>query len=215
MKVKIAPSLLSCDFARLSEEIKAVQEAGADMLHVDIMDGQFVPNITIGPVVVSAIKRHASIPLDVHLMIEKPERYLSDFVKAGSDILTVHVETCPHLHRTLQQLKTLKVKAGVSLNPSTPIDTIKHIWEDADMLLIMSVNPGFGGQEFIASMVPKIRSLRQLVGPSKDIEVDGGVTPQNAPLVIEAGANILVAGSSVFKTPDYKEAIGALRARGA
>lgn len=214
MKVKIAPSLLSCDFSRIAEEVKAVQEAGADWLHVDIMDGHFVPNITIGPVVVSAIKRHATVPLDVHLMIEKPERYLADFAKAGSDILTVHVETCPHLHRTLQQIKSLKVKAGVCLNPSTPIECVKHIWEDADLLLIMSVNPGFGGQEFIASMVPKIRSLREMVGSAKDIEVDGGITSQNSASVIEAGANILVAGSSVFKAPNYKEAIEVLRAKG-
>lgn len=211
MNALIAPSILSADFARLAEEVKAVQEAGADMLHLDIMDGHFVPNITFGPAVVGSIKSVARVPLDVHLMIENPENYIEDFVSAGADMLTVHVEACLHLHKVIHQIKDLDVKAAVSLNPATPVETIKHVVSDLDMVLIMSVNPGFSGQKFIPQALGKVSQARELAGDNIDIQVDGGITRENAKGVVEAGANILVAGSSVFSAGDYAEAIRALR----
>jgi ribulose-phosphate 3-epimerase len=211
VKVLIAPSILSADFARLAEQVEAVQKAGADMLHLDIMDGHFVPNITFGPAVVGAIKSVATIPLDVHLMIENPERYVEDFVSVGADILTVHVEACPHLHKVIHQIKDLGIEAGVSLNPSTPVESIKYMVDDLDLVLVMSVNPGFSGQTFIPQALGKISRARELVGDGVNIQVDGGITSENAGRVVQAGANILVAGSSVFSASDYAEAIKALR----
>lgn len=199
--IKFAPSILSADFARLGEQVKAAEVAGVDYIHVDVMDGHFVPNITIGPLVVQALRPVTDLPLDVHLMIEKPERYLADFVKAGADILTVHVETCPHLHRTIQQIKELGIKAGVTLNPATPLSTLEEILPDVDLVLIMSVNPGFGGQSYIPASTPKIARLRRMldeIGSTADLEVDGGVNPATIAEVVAAGANVLVAGSAIF-----------------
>ena len=203
--------MLSSDFSRLAEEVQAVQKAGADLLHLDIMDGHFVPNITFGPPVVRAIKSVADVPLDVHLMIENPDDYVEDFISAGADILTVHVETCTHLNRTLNRIRELGVKSAVALNPSTPLETIEYAVDDIDMVLVMSVNPGFSGQKFIPQMLKKISHARKLVGKDIDVQVDGGITAENAGDVISAGANILVSGSSVFSAPDYAKAIAALR----
>ncbi len=203
--------MLSSDFSRLGEEVKAVQEAGADMLHLDIMDGHFVPNITFGPAVVAAIKSVATVPLDVHLMIENPGDYIEAFVSVGADILTVHAEVCPHLQKVLRQIKDSNIKSAVSLNPSTPVENIKCVIDDLDMVLVMSVNPGFSGQKFIPQAFEKISQVRELVGDKIDIQVDGGITPGNAKKVVTAGANILVAGSSVFSTSDYAKAIQSLR----
>lgn len=211
MNVLIAPSILSADFSRLAEEVKAVQEAGADMLHLDIMDGHFVPNITFGPAVVAAIKSVAEVPLDVHLMIENPQTYIKDFFSAGADILTVHMEACTHLHSVIHQIKDTGIKAAVALNPSTPLENIEYVVEDLDMVLVMSVNPGFGGQKFIPQAMKKISRARKLVGDRIDVQVDGGITPENAAEVVRAGANILVAGSAVFSAPDYAERIRSLR----
>jgi ribulose-phosphate 3-epimerase len=213
-KIRIAPSILSADFARLGEEIKAVEAAGADLIHVDVMDGHFVPNITIGPLVVEACKRVTKLPLDVHLMIENPERYIADFAKAGADYLVVHAETGYHLHRLLQSIRELKVKAGVSLNPATPLEALDYVLGDLDMVLIMSVNPGFGGQAFIPSALEKIKRLRRTIDDRKlsvEIEVDGGVKPANGKEIADAGADILVAGSAVFGTKDYAAAIKGIR----
>jgi ribulose-phosphate 3-epimerase len=199
--IKIAPSLLSADFARLGEQVREAEAGGADWLHIDVMDGHFVPNITIGPLVVSAIRPLTRLPLDVHLMIEKPERYLADFVKAGADRLTVHVETSPHLHRTVQAIKELGVPAGVTLNPATPLVTLEHILPDVDLVLVMSVNPGFGGQSYIPSSSAKIRRLRQMldvIDSPAALQVDGGVKAENAREIVEAGATVLVAGSAIF-----------------
>lgn len=199
--IKFAPSILSADFARLGEQVKAAEVAGVDYIHVDVMDGHFVPNITIGPLVVQALRPVTDLPLDVHLMIEKPERYLADFVKAGADILTVHVETCPHLHRTIQQIKELGIKAGVTLNPATPLSTLEEVLPDVDLVLIMSVNPGFGGQSYIPASTPKIARLRRMldeIGSTADLEVDGGVNPATIAEVVAAGADVLVAGSAIF-----------------
>ncbi|KZM53710.1 ribulose-phosphate 3-epimerase [Geobacillus stearothermophilus] len=212
--IRIAPSILSADFARLAEEIRSVEEGGADWLHVDVMDGRFVPNITIGPPVVAAIRPVTKLPLDVHLMIADPDRYIPAFAKAGADIISVHAEACVHLHRTIHFIKEQGVKAGVVLNPHTPVETIRHVIADVDLVLLMTVNPGFGGQAFIPSVVPKIREVARLAGEQNkalDIEVDGGVNAKTAPLCVEAGANVLVAGSAIYNEADRAAAIRALR----
>ncbi|MEW5746167.1 MAG: ribulose-phosphate 3-epimerase [Nitrospirota bacterium] len=212
--IKIAPSILSADFMRLGAEIEAVEASGADLLHLDIMDGHFVPNITIGPAVVEGIRTMTSMPLDVHLMIENPDKYLGDFVAAGADYLTVHVEASVHLHRTVQRIKESGVKAGVSLNPATPLASLDHILADLDMVLLMSVNPGFGGQKFIPFVLGKITALKAAVrerGGTALIEVDGGVKPDNAREVAAAGADILVMGSAFFHADDYRGLMRELR----
>ncbi|SPP99825.1 D-ribulose-5-phosphate 3-epimerase [Candidatus Sulfobium mesophilum] len=204
--IKIAPSILSADFARLGEEIKAAENAGAHLIHVDVMDGHFVPNITIGPLVVDAIRKVTRLPLDVHLMISDPDKYLKDFISAGADILTVHLEATAHLHRTVQAVKEGGIKAGVSINPATPIWSLDDILGDVDIVLVMSVNPGFGGQEFIPNTIRKLKLLRKKIseaGSPALIEVDGGVKPENAMEIASAGADILVMGSAFFKSADY------------
>jgi ribulose-phosphate 3-epimerase len=200
----IAPSILSADFARLGEEIAACENAGADWIHVDVMDGHFVPNMTLGPLVVEACHRSTKLPLDVHLMIEKPENLIEAFAKAGASRITVHVETCPHLHRTLQQIQSLGVKAGVTLNPSTPAVMLKEVFPLVNLVLVMTVNPGFGAQAFLPEMLPKIAEIRQIlntVNPSAWLEVDGGVSEKTLPALVKAGANAFVAGNAVFKHP--------------
>ncbi len=216
MTVCIAPSILAADFARLGEEISAIDEAGADYIHIDVMDGHFVPNISIGPAVVKAIRRVTKKPFDVHLMISPVDPYIAEFASAGADILTVHPEAGPHLHRTIQTVKSAGVKAGVALNPATPVAVLEPVLDELDLVLVMSVNPGFGGQKFISSQLRKIETIRKLIEETgKDIllEVDGGIDPQTAPLVISAGANVLVAGSAVFKgdANAYADNIAALR----
>ncbi|MFO7997166.1 MAG: ribulose-phosphate 3-epimerase [Dehalococcoidia bacterium] len=203
--IKLAPSILSADFARLGEQIAEVVRAGADYIHVDVMDGHFVPNITIGAPVVAAIRSVTSLPLDVHLMIERPERYISDFVEAGADIITVHVEASPHLRSTIEAIKDLGVKAGVSLNPPTPIGAVEEIIAHVDLVLVMSVNPGFGGQSFIPETLPRIADMRKILDDGKlgaELEVDGGINADNARGIVEAGADVLVAGNSIFKARD-------------
>ncbi|NNB90361.1 ribulose-phosphate 3-epimerase [Corallococcus exiguus] len=213
--VRISPSLLSCDFSRLGEEVRAIEAAGADWIHVDVMDGRFVPNLTLGPVIVEAIKRVATKPLDVHLMIVEPEKYVDAFVKAGADVLTVHQEASPHLHRTLQSIRQAGAKPAVVLNPGTSLSAIEEVLGDVDMVLLMSVNPGFGGQSFIESTVDKVRRLRAMLDArglkDVDIEVDGGINAQTAKRVVDAGATVLVAGSYVFGAKDYAQAIRSLR----
>ncbi|MCA1040723.1 ribulose-phosphate 3-epimerase [Bacillus infantis] len=212
--VKIAPSILSADFSRLGEEIKGVERGGADYIHVDVMDGHFVPNITIGPLIVEAVRPITKLPLDVHLMIENPDQYIEAFAKAGADYITVHAEASTHLHRTIHLIKSYGVKAGVVLNPATPAEALKHIIQDIDMVLLMTVNPGFGGQKFISSVLPKIRQVKEMAAeqkPDLEIEVDGGVNEETAKLCIEAGANVLVAGSAVYNQKDRAKAIAALR----
>jgi ribulose-phosphate 3-epimerase len=214
MKIKIAPSILSADFGLLAEQIKAVEEAGADWIHVDVMDGRFVPNITIGPLIVEAARRATNLPLDVHLMIEQPAQYVQAFADAGADYIVVHVEACRHLHRTLQMIGDLGKKAGVAFNPATPIDALYHVLDLTDLVLLMSVNPGFGGQVFIESSLPKIKKAREIVEQSNrtiEVEVDGGVSPATSGAVIKAGANVLVAGSAVYGAEDYASAITAIR----
>jgi ribulose-phosphate 3-epimerase len=212
--VKIAPSILSADFARLGEEIKDVEKGGADYIHVDVMDGHFVPNITIGPLIVEAIRPITKLPLDVHLMIENPDQYIEAFAKSGANYITVHVESCKHLHRTIHYIKSLGVKAGVVLNPATPIETIQHVLSDVDMVLLMSVNPGFGGQAFIPEVIQKIKTLRKMIdekGLQVEIEIDGGVNEITGKLCIDAGATVLVAGSAIYNEKDRAKAIAALR----
>ncbi len=207
---KLAPSILSADFARLGEEIKAVEEAGADYIHIDIMDGHFVPNITIGPLVVETAKAVTTLPLDVHLMISDPDRYVQDFIKAGSDLLSVHVETCPHLQRTLTYIRELGGRPAAVLNPSTPISALEYVMDDLDMILLMTVNPGFGGQKFIPTMLPKIQRMRSLIDEKKlpiELEVDGGVTLENISQISQAGADVVVAGSAVYKSADCRETV--------
>src|SRR3954453_1820513 len=208
--IKIAPSILSANFARLGEEIKDVEQGGADYIHIDVMDGHFVPNITIGPLIVEAIRPITKLPLDVHLMIENPDQYIEAFAKAGANYITVHVEATRHLHRTIQMIKSFGVKVGVVLNPATPVETIQHIIGDIDMVLLMSVNPGFGGQTFIPEVLPKIRKVKEMAdqkGLAIEIEIDGGVNPETAKLCMEAGANVLVAGSAIYNQDDYAKAI--------
>jgi ribulose-phosphate 3-epimerase len=214
--IKIAPSILSADFARLGQEIEAIDAGGADYVHVDVMDGHFVPNITIGPLVVEAARRVTNLPLDVHLMIDNPDCYIPEFARAGADIITVHSEAVHHLHRTVQLIRSLGKKAGVSINPATPVSALEVILDDLDLVLVMSVNPGFGGQSFIPACLPKIEALRRMIdrrGLTVELEVDGGVKLDNIRTIAAAGAEVFVAGSAVFGTPDYKATIAALRER--
>jgi len=213
---KIAPSILSADFTRLGDEIKAVEKAGADYIHIDVMDGHFVPNITIGPMIVQAARRATKLPLDVHLMISNPDQYVEEFRKAGADIITVHTEAVNHLHRSIQLIRSAGAKAGVSLNPATPLDTLEYVLGDLDMVLLMTVNPGFGGQEFIGEVLPKIKRLKEMIktrGLSTEIEVDGGINADTIGLASSAGADIFVAGSAVFKSRDYSETIRIMKER--
>jgi ribulose-phosphate 3-epimerase len=212
--VKIAPSLLSADFKNIEREIKRVEKCKVDLLHLDVMDGHFVPNITFGPLIIEAINRCTRLPLDVHLMIENPDPFVESFVKSGSDYLTVSFETCRHLHRTIELIRGFKVKAGCALNPATPFSVIKPVLEKLDLLLLMTVNPGFGGQKFIASVLPKIEEAKKFIGEHKlktKIEVDGGINPQTAGLVKKSGADILVAGAAIFKSKNYCRMVRALR----
>jgi len=214
-EIRIAPSILSADFGHLADEIAAVEAAGADWIHVDVMDGHFVPNITLGPLVVEAARRATDLPLDVHLMIEGPERYVGDFVKAGASTVGVHVETCPHLHRTVAQIRETGARACVVLNPATPAEMVRPVLADVDQVLVMSVNPGFGGQRFIEAVLPKIADLRGWIdasGLAVDLEVDGGIAPGTIGRAAAAGANVFVAGNAVFAAEDYAQAIGTLRA---
>lgn len=212
----IAPSILSADFSRLGEEIQAVVAAGADWIHVDVMDGHFVPNITIGPPVIRSLRRLTDLPFDVHLMISQPERYLEDFAQAGADIISVHAEVSPHLHRTLAEIRRLGCRAGVVLNPSTPPESLAYVLEEVDLVLLMTVNPGFGGQKFISAMLPKLKKLRAMIDAAQrpiTIEVDGGVNLDTIGALAEAGAEVFVAGSAIFEQPDYQGTILALRDR--
>ncbi len=214
MILKIAPSILSADFSELAKEVRRVEGGGADLLHIDVMDGRFVPNITIGPLVVKSIRDKTKLPFDVHLMILNPDDQIEEFAKAGSDIIGVSAEACVHLHRTIQNIKELGKKVSVALNPSTPLCTIEYVLEDIDQVLLMTVNPGFPGQSFIPNVLPKIRECRKMVeerGLKLDIEVDGGITEKTAPLAVKAGANVLVAGTAVYGKQDIREAIQALR----
>jgi ribulose-phosphate 3-epimerase len=211
---KIAPSVLSADFSRLGEEVSAVERAGADLIHVDVMDGHFVPNITIGPLVVTALKKVTSLPLDVHLMIQKPERYIEAFVQAGSDWITIHAEVCPHLKRMIKKIRQLNVRPGIVLKPATPLKTLYPVLDDIDLVLIMSVNPGFGGQSFIPSTLKKIERLKKIIDQNQyllEIEVDGGVKIENIREVSKAGGDIFVVGTGIFKTEDYGETMRRLR----
>lgn len=213
--IKLAPSILSADFANLEQDVRKVERAGCEYLHIDVMDGHFVPNITIGPLIVESLKKKdIGMIFDVHLMIENPDNYVADFAKAGADIIVVHQEACRHLHRTIQNIKSHGVKAGIALNPATPVDTIKHVIGDIDMVLLMSVNPGFGGQSFIESVLPKIRQVRDMAREMSlelDIQVDGGIKPSNVRMVVEAGANIVVAGSAIFNSEDIAATVAEFR----
>ncbi|HCU2818248.1 TPA: ribulose-phosphate 3-epimerase [Clostridioides difficile] len=213
--IKLAPSILSADFAKLLEDVRKVESAGCEYLHIDVMDGHFVPNITLGPLVVKSLKKeNINMVFDAHLMIENPDQYIEEFVKAGCDIITVHQEACVHLHRTIQNIKSHGIKAGVVLNPATPVDTIKHVLPDLDMVLLMSVNPGFGGQSFIPCVLDKIKELKAIIdsqGLNIDIEVDGGISPKNVAEVVQAGANVIVAGSAIFGSGDIQETVNLFR----
>ena len=212
--IKLAPSILSADFARLLEDVKKVEQAGCEYLHIDVMDGHFVPNITLGPAIVKSLRKDVNMVFDTHLMIENPDNYIKDFVDSGSDIIVVHAEACNHLHRTIQNIKSYNIKAGVALNPATPIETIKHVLEDVDMVLVMTVNPGFGGQSFIEGMIEKIEELKNLIDEKKlkvDIQVDGGIKPDNIDKVVKAGANIIVAGSAIFNSDNICETVKIMR----
>ena len=212
--VRVAPSILSADLGRLADEIRDVEAGGADWIHVDVMDGRFVPNITLGPVVVKAARKATKLPLDVHLMIVEPERYIEDFARAGADVISVHVEASTHLQRTLAEIRRLGKRAGVVLNPHTPEDSIRYVLDDVDLVLIMSVNPGFGGQAFLKSVLPKVEAVRKMIddrGLAIDLEIDGGVSPETARSVVDAGARVLVAGSAVFGRDDRRSAIAAIR----
>jgi ribulose-phosphate 3-epimerase len=214
MPIRIAPSILSADFGRLAEEVRAVEAAGADWIHVDVMDGRFVPNITIGPVVVEAVRKATRLPVDVHLMIVEPERYVEAFARAGADVVAVHAEVSPHLHRTLQAIRAAGARAGVVLNPGTPLDALEYVLSDVSLVLLMSVNPGFGGQSYIPAVTEKVRRLRRMAderGLELDIEVDGGIKASTVGAVAEAGANVFVAGTAVFGAPDYRAAIAGIR----
>lgn len=215
--IKIAPSILSADFSKLGEEIQDVERGGADWIHIDVMDGHFVPNITIGPLIVEAVRPVTKLPLDVHLMIEEPDQYIEQFAKAGADYITVHVEACRHLHRTIQLIRSHGVKPGVVLNPHTPIETIQHVLEDIDLVLFMTVNPGFGGQKFIPTVVPKVKQLSELIRErnlSIEIEIDGGITPETIGQCVEAGATVFVAGSAIYNQTDRPAAIQNIRSAG-
>lgn len=212
--IKLAPSILSADFSNLLKDVQAVEKAGVEYLHIDVMDGHFVPNITIGSLVVQALRDKSKLVFDVHLMIENPDMYVDDFVKAGADIVTIHVEAANHLHRTVQKIKEKGAKAGISLNPATPLNTIEFMLPYVDMILLMSVNPGFGGQKFIPEVLPKITALKKMIDEGNynvDIQVDGGINAENAGTVVKAGANILVAGSAVFSSSDIDQAVARLR----
>ena len=213
---KIAPSILSADFTRLEKEVKDVEQAGADYIHIDVMDGHFVPNITIGPMIVRAVRRVTKLPLDTHLMISNPDQFIDDFVKAGSDIITVHAEAVNHLHRSIQLIRSAGVKPSVSLNPATPLQMIEYILDNLEMVLLMTVNPGFEAQKFIPEVIPKIEHLRDMIdkrGLNIEIEVDGGINPETIHLVSEAGADVFVAGSAIFYSEDYAKTIRIMRER--
>lgn len=215
--IKIAPSILAADFSKLAEEVKEVEAAGAELIHIDVMDGHFVPNITMGAIVVEALRPVTKLPLDVHLMIENPNMYIEQFAKAGADYITVHVEACPHLHRTLQLIKSYGVKSGVVLNPHTPVETILHVLDEIDLVLFMTVNPGFGGQKFIHSVVPKVKQLADIIrerGLPIEIEIDGGINEETIIPCAEAGATIFVAGSAIYNAPNRAEALRRIKAAG-
>jgi ribulose-phosphate 3-epimerase len=214
--IAIAPSILSADFGRLGEEIRAITAAGADLIHVDVMDGHFVPNLTIGPMFVEVARRNTTLPLDVHLMISNADSYLDDYARAGADIIGVHAEACPHLHRTIQRIRGLGKRACVVLNPATPLDAVSYVLGDLSMVLIMSVNPGFGGQKFIDAVLPKVTELRRMIderGLDIDIEIDGGIKVDNIDVAVRAGANVIVSGSGIFGTKSYADTIAAMRRR--
>lgn len=217
MMIKIAPSILAADFAKLGQEVKDVEQAGAELIHIDVMDGHFVPNITMGPIVVEALRPITNLPLDVHLMIENPDSYIEQFAKAGADYISVHVEACRHLHRTIQLIRSFNVKPGVVLNPHTPIESIQHILEDIDFVLFMTVNPGFGGQKFISSVVPKIEALSKIIkerGLNIEIEVDGGITSETVVPCTKAGATMIVAGSAIFNKENRTKALQDIKVAG-